>query len=258
MPEAKKLSVIMPLLNEEQILEQSVTELAEKLDEVVGPQCWQLVPVDNGSTDKTPEILEQIKKKWPNTLNLRLEEKNIGKAMKHGLLNAEYPIAMILPLDEFDSSFLTWAWENTEKYDLILGSKRVDPTMIKQPPYRRLLSWGLNSLLQLSLQNVTADTHGAKLVKLATVRPHIEKTVISRGQFDTELTLRVLRAGLWVAEVPVSHEELRPPRNLMLTKIGRNIVDLIRLNFVMKDVEYKDHVRYHRFCIDDLNSLTEK
>jgi len=245
----------MPLLNEEEILESAAENLANVLDTVIGPQAWQFVPVDNGSTDETPAILSRLKQRWPNTLNLRLEEKNIGKAMKHGLLNAEYEWAMILPLDEFDPGFLRWAWANKTKYDLILGSKRVDPTLNEQEPYRRLLSWGLNALLQLTLQNVTADTHGAKLLKLKTLKPHIERTVISRGQFDTELTLRSLRAGLRLAEIPVRYAEKRAARNWMLTKIGRNVVDLYRLNRVMKDVPFKDRIRYHRYCLDDIETM---
>ena len=255
MTDHSKLSVIMALLNEEEILEAAIENLSHHLDDCVGEGNWQLIPVDNGSTDRTPQILDQFAKKWPATRHLRLEEKNIGKAMKHGLLHADYSWAMILPIDEFDPKFLRWAWDNHHDYDLVLGSKRVDPTLNQQTAYRRLLSWGLNALLQLTLDNVTADTHGAKLLNLDVVKPIIKSTVISRGQFDTEVTLRSLRKGLRIAEIPVRYEEKRAARNWMLTKIGRNVVDLYRLNKALRAVPFADRIRYRRFSLDDVDAL---
>jgi len=43
------------------------------------------------------------------------------------------------------------------------------------------------------------------------MRPVLGQCVMRRGQFDTEFTLRALRAGLWLAEVPVPIVEIRPP-----------------------------------------------
>ncbi len=246
MTQRDSLSVIMPLLNEEEILDAALSRLVASLNAVVGEGAWQLVPVDNGSTDRTPAILENLARRWPETRHLTLKEKNIGKAMKHGLLHADHRWAMILPIDEFDPTFLHWAWAHRNDYDLILGSKRVDRQLNRQTPYRRLLSWGLNTLLHLTVGNVTADTHGAKLVDMEKIRTLIEQTVIMRGQFDTELTLRCLRRGLRVAEIPVSYREQRPARNLMITKIGRNLVDLVRLNRVLRTVPVAAPMRYQR------------
>ena len=73
-----------------------------------------------------------------------------------------------------------------------------------------------------------------------------------RGQFDTEMTLRAMRSGLWLAEVPVPLTELRPPRNLMLTKIYRNLIDIMRLRSVIKKFPQKAPLRYHRWAREDL------
>jgi hypothetical protein len=48
--------------------------------------------------------------------------------------------------------------------------------------------------------------------------------------------MRALRGGLWVAEVPVPIVQAPRQRNLMLAKIYRNLVDLWRLQRVMRDV----------------------
>ena len=40
---------------------------------------------------------------------------------------------------------------------------------------------------------------------------------MTRGQFDTEFTLKALRGGLDIAEIPIVYQESRKPRNLMIT-----------------------------------------
>ena len=77
---------------------------------------------------------------------------------------------------------------------------------------------------------------------------------MERGQFDTELTMRALRGGLWVAEVPVPIVQIRKPRNLMLGKIYRNFVDLLRLRRAMRNVG-SVRTRYHRWAREDMEQM---
>ena len=46
------------------------------------------------------------------------------------------------------------------------------------------------------------DTHGLKLVDLKKNIEIIKNSKITRGQFDTEITLKALRGGLDIAEIP--------------------------------------------------------
>ena len=57
---------------------------------------------------------------------------------------------------------------------------------------------------------------------------------------NTELTLRVLRGGLWVAEIPIPYMEKRKARNFMVKKISQNIWDLFRFYRVMKKFPMKE------------------
>jgi len=243
---APLLSVVMPLLNEEDILWRTCGMVAAHLDRVVGAESWQFVPVDNGSTDGTPETLIRVAERWPATRPIRLNEKNIGRAIRAGLKAAAAQWAYVLPIDEFDVRFLEWAWRHRIDYDLILGSKRLAAQRNRQTIYRRVLSWGLNAGLRVLAGNVTADTHGQKLLYRPAFDAILDRTVMDRGQFDTELTIRAVRSGLRVAEIPVDYEEKRPPRNLMVTKIGRNAVDLLRLSWALRSEHRSPTIRYRR------------
>jgi glycosyltransferase involved in cell wall biosynthesis len=248
------LSVVVPIFNEQGHLWPMAAALSRELDRVAGPSCWQFVLVDNGSRDGSAQEIARILAAWPASRSLKLDQPNYGTALKAGLQAAAAPFAYIINVDFWDPLFLRWSWANRHQYDLILGSKRADPTINKLPPYRKFLSAGLNLIFQVFFDFVGRDTHGQKLVRLAAFRDVIPKCVMQRGQFDTELTMRALRGGLWVAEVPVPIAEKRSPRNLMLAKIWRNFVDLVRLRRAMRTVPSL-RTRYHRWSREDMEEM---
>jgi glycosyltransferase involved in cell wall biosynthesis len=248
------LSVIVPVYNEEDHLWQMAERLGHALDRVVGSACWQYVLVDNGSVDGSSKVLDAIIASWPTSRVLTLDRPNYGTALRVGLQAAEAPFAYVINVDFWDPLFLQWSWVNRHQYDLILGSKRADPTLNKLPAYRKFLSAGLNLVFQVFFDFVGRDTHGQKLIRLAAIHDILPRCVMERGQFDTELTMRALRAGLWVAEVPVPIAQARSSRNLMLAKIYRNFADLLRLRRVMRDVPSM-RTRYHRWAREDMEEM---
>jgi glycosyltransferase involved in cell wall biosynthesis len=247
------LSVILPIRNEEKILWNVGKALAEHFDRIVGAGNWQYVLCENGSSDGTQQIIKQIIEHWPTSKALKLKKADYGNALREGILASEGKWNLIMNVDHlWDPPYFEWAWKHREEYDLIIGSKRADPTLNRQDQYRRILSAGLNSLLQYLFDCAAAETHGMKLIRTETLRPVARLCQMRRGQFDTELTLRALRGGFWVAEVPMPYIEKRNSKNFMIKKIGQNIWDLHRFYKVMKDVPYEGNIKYRRFCREDL------
>ena len=246
------LSIIVPLYNEEDSLGEMAAALGPILDKYVGSGDWQFVFVDNGSKDRTPQIARALCGQWPSSKYIRLERPNYGDALASGLDSADGAWSYIINVDFWDEVFLAWAWENSETYDLIMGSKRADFTLNEQPRYRVILSWGLNTILQFVFGFVGTDTHGQKMLKMATMAPILSQTIMRRGQFDTEFVIRALREGLWFAEVPVPIVETRRQRNLMVKKIVQNLVDIVRLRRIIHQVRYKGPIRYHRWAREDM------
>ena len=246
------LSVVVPIYNEEEILWDTAVELAAVLDGVVGPGQWQFVLVDNGSRDATPEIVARIVEAWPQTTALSLARPNYGAALRAGLEASAGVWVHIINVDFWDAAFLGWAWRQRVNYDLVLASKRADPTINGQTRYRRLLSWALNAILGLLFEFVGADTHGPKLLRMAAMRPIYHRCVMERGQFDTEFTLRALRTGLRVAEIPIAYSEKRRNRNWMINKIAWNLKDIVRLRRVIQAVPWQGPLKYHRWSHGDM------
>ena len=248
------LSVIVPIFNEEGTLKEMSERIAPHLDSIAGPHRWQFVLVDNGSKDDSSAICDQIMERWPGSIKIHLPHPDFGDALYHGLVNATGPWAFIINADFWDIPFMRWCFKTRGSYDLVMGSKRADAALNRQHRYRKVLSWGLNVILQTVFGFVGSDTHGLKFLYLPALRPILKACLLRRGQFDTEFTLRASRAQLWLAELPVPISESRPPRNLMLTKIVRNFIDIARLYRIMKATPATSATRYHRWARMDVEN----
>jgi hypothetical protein len=254
-PSALQLSIVVPVYNEAPILLDMAEQLAVHCDEIAGRGRWQFVLVDNGSTDGSAAVCAEIARRWPGSVLIELYRPDYGEALCQGLAHAAGPWAFIINVDFWDVPFMRWCFRTRGVYDLVVGSKRADFLLNQQQSYRRLLSWGLNTILQAVFGFVGSDTHGQKFVCLPIMRPIFRSCVMRRGQFDTEFTLRAARARLWIAEVPVPIVELRKARNLMLHKVIRNFVDIRRLHRVMRGVPITAATRYHRWSREDVEKL---
>ena len=259
-PTAPLLSVIMPIRNEAAILWHNAEILAAQFDAVVGAGTWKFILVDNNSTDSTPGIIKRMIERWPPSETVFVEKPNYGAALKAGFARADTPYVATLDVELWDLPFIAWAWKRRDDYDLFIGSRRADPSLCERPRYRWFLSWGLNAVLQLFFEFTGTETHGPKVIRMARMRELIERCVSDRGQYDTEIVLRAIRAGRMIVEVPISNSEVegRKPRNLMLKKIVWNITAFNRLRRVLRDVPREGPVRYRRFTREDVLSEGEQ
>jgi glycosyltransferase involved in cell wall biosynthesis len=246
------VAVVIPLFNEEAIVTQKLEEIAEVFDSFIGEEHWFFVLVENGSMDKTPQLVEEATRRWPQSYAVTLTEPNYGAALKAGLRSVKRKWAYTLDIEQWDAPFIAWSWKHRQSYELFIGSKRGDPTLNDQAPYRRLLSCGLNGVLQVLMQFSGTDTHGCKLIDCDSLRSIIDACQLDRGQFDTEMVLRAVRARKRIVELPVEYREYRPMRNWMIKKIVWNLRAVRRLTRVMAEVPFEGSIRYYRFAREDL------
>ncbi len=231
---------------------ENLQRLANFFDALLGSGAWLFVLVDNGSTDNTPGLLTAAVERWPSSRSINLPSPNYGAALKAGLRAATTQWVYLLDIEQWDMPFMTWAWANRTDYHVFIASKRADPTINFQEPYRRLLSAGLNATLQVLFGFSGTDTHGPKLLNRRALESIIEACVLDRGQFDTELVLRAMRNRKLLVEVPVEYRESRPHRNWMIKKILWNLLALRRLQRVMRGVPYEGYVQYYRLTREDV------
>ncbi len=95
---ANKLSVVIPCKNEEEVIAET-TERVSRACEATGSQ-WELILIDDGSTDRTWAAILQLQKASPNIIGLRLS-RNFGhqKALCAGLTYSTGDRILILDAD---------------------------------------------------------------------------------------------------------------------------------------------------------------
>jgi dolichol-phosphate hexosyltransferase len=99
-----ELSILMPVYNEEGTIVQAIDRA---LDADVGTDSYELVIVDDGSTDDTRRLLEE--RKWPEQVRITIANQNRGKgqAIRTALEEARGTYSVILDADlEYDPNDL--------------------------------------------------------------------------------------------------------------------------------------------------------
>ncbi len=204
------LSIVVPAYNEGMRLRESLPRILAYLNQDYSGS--ELIVVDDGSTDNTADVANEI---LTNSANVRTGvlsyRQNLGKgrAVRLGLLAARGDVALFTDAD------LSTPITETPKlvgpieegsYDLTFGSRALDRKMIGVHQSWRREQGG--RVFNLAVRMATGlpfwDTQcGFKAFRMAVCRPLIEGATIDRFGFDVELIYLAYRAGLRLREVPV-------------------------------------------------------
>jgi glycosyltransferase involved in cell wall biosynthesis len=135
MTKVPELSIFFPFWNEEQNLE-SVVKKAIPVAEKVAEK-WEIIMVDDGSSDKTLEVANKLAKENPNLVAVsHTKNRGYGAALKTGFSTAKYNLVVFNDGDgQFDLGEIDRFIEKIEKCDIVIGfrKKRLDN------PFRHLL-----------------------------------------------------------------------------------------------------------------------
>lgn len=247
-----ELSIIVPVFNEEKILNEAMGIISKVFDKCAGKGKWKFVFINNNSTDNSANIIQDLIAKNPGS-EVHIEyTRNYGAAIKNGINRVDTDWFLVIDVEQWDIPFLNWSWNNRNSHDLFIGSKRADITLNSQSNYRYFLSWGLNSLIQLFFTYPGMDTHGSKLVRTSSVKDFLPDCLSSRGQYDTEIVLRSVIVGSRIIEVPVKYVEVRKQKNFMFKKIFFNLIGFVKLWFRLRNLSVKGPIKYHRLDRDTL------
>ena len=226
--QAVEISVVIPAYNEEQ----NVTGLLERIEDVFEPlgQPFEAVFVDDGSTDKTLELLQEHKqlKPWLRVIAL---DRNHGQtcAIAAGFEASRGAIIATLDADlQNDPAEIPRLIEMLSGCDAVAGWRvnRQDPWL------RRVATRIANGVLnKLSGESIHDSACSLKVYK----RACIEGLTLYEGLHRFMPTLVRMR-GFKVMEIPVSHHR----RNAGKAKYGvwnrifRAFADLLAVRWMKK------------------------
>ncbi len=222
-----QISIVIPIYNEEVILSQSVRHLVQGCD--AHGISYELVLCENGSTDRTVEIAEQLCEELPTVRLLRYPEPNYGGALNAGIQSARGKNIICFEIDFYDIPFVEIANVMLKKYDAVIGSKRSPGARDRRPWVRRFITWGFNTFLRIFYRFKGTDTHGIKAFRAGPAKLVAASCQTGRDIFTTELVLRMERANFRMCEIPLEIEEIRPAPINIMKRVPGTLKNLWRL-----------------------------
>jgi len=240
----KLLSVIIPAYNEEKLIGLTISKFVSFLDKQ--NFSWEIIVVDDGSSDNTSEIVESVKN--PKISLIRLE-KNQGKggALKIGFQRAtgEYQIFsdadLSVPIETI-TPFL----KALKDYDVVIASRRVKGAQIKlhQPWFRENMGRIFTSLTQILIGSKVADfTCGFKGFTRISAQEIFGRSLISRWAYDAEIVFLAEKYDLRVLQYPAAWENRKDTRVVLGKVVLESLRDLIKIRINDLQGRYERNVK---------------
>jgi glycosyltransferase involved in cell wall biosynthesis len=227
---APQLSIVIPVYNEEAILEAAVKDLVDRLSSF--KESYELVLAENGSRDNTVALAEELSKRFPQVRTFSLGEPNYGKALKRGILEATGDIVICDEIDLCDTDFYKRALAilHADEADFVVGSKVLDASSDERPFLRHAATLVINGILRVTLGFKGTDTHGLKAFKRKVVAPVAETCIVDKDLFASELVIRAERTNVVrIREIPVRVLEKRAPSIHLFRRVPNVLKGVARL-----------------------------
>ena len=204
--DAPTVEIVVPVHDEELILESSVARLTDHLDHAF-PYPWSITIVDNASTDATADVVARLCESDQRIRGLQLDEKGKGRAVRTAWLASDADVVAYTDVDL--STGLTGllpliAPLVSGHSDVSVGSRLSAGAVGARGPKRELISRAYNLLLRLVFAVRFRDAQcGFKAMRSDVAQRLLPEVHDDAWFFDTELLLLAEHNGLRVHEVPV-------------------------------------------------------
>ncbi len=217
-----KVLLVIPTHNESLVIASTFKTLSEFCCANLTGYDWQILVADNGSTDDTHERACELRVSC-----FKIQEPGRGRAIKKAW--TDYPADLYVYMDAdlaTDLEALPRLLLALETNDLVTGSRLHPGSRVGRSGKREILSRVYNTLTRLLLHTKIQDSQcGFKGMRAEAVRMILPQVEHTGWFFDTELLVRSERAGLCVAEIPITWQEHRTPARKSTVKIFETVWD---------------------------------
>jgi dolichol-phosphate mannosyltransferase len=206
--------IVLPCYNEEENIEPLVNTIARVLTPCT---TYQIIAINDGSRDKTLEILKELCGKYPLRLLEHETNRGLAAALQTGLseaikLSSKEDFIITMDSDNtHDPKYIIDMMKAAKKADIIIGSRYVENgRQLNVPFYRVIMSRAVNFLIAKVMKIPAKDaTSGYRCFKASTLQKldliSNHNLIESRG---FEASLEILAKAFWcnstIKEVPIT------------------------------------------------------
>lgn len=216
-----KLSIIIPVYNEEQVIGQIASDLKKELNRLGLEQ--EIIIVNDGSTDASKNILETI----PEIKLLHHHRnKGYGASLKTGARHSQYEWLLFFDGDgQHKVEYIKEFVRHTEEHDIIIGARQGYQGPYLRQPGKKLLHWTANYLAGTKIPDLNS---GFRLVKKEFFLKH--QHIFPDGfSLSTTSTLAFLKEGLNVKYIPVTINRRTGKSSLKISDGFNTLMLILRL-----------------------------
>ncbi|QJU08762.1 glycosyltransferase [Candidatus Saccharibacteria bacterium oral taxon 488] len=227
------IDIVVPVLNEEKILQKSITTLDEYMAKHL-PYRYQITIADNGSQDKTLEIANNLAKKHQSVRVVSLVERGRGRALKQVWQNSPADILTYMDVDLSTSldDFLPMIQPLVAgEAGVAIGSRLMKDSRTSRGVKREFISRCYNNIIKWTSGTKFSDAQcGFKAIRRDVAAKFLPKIKDNEWFFDTELLIKTERAGVPIHEQPVTWIEDTDSRVKIVKTAVDDLKGLYRVN----------------------------
>jgi len=227
------VSVVVPVLNEQEIISETVEIFLRDLSNVCGE--YELIIVNDGSVDNTQAILEELVVIYPERLKIVKNSKNLGsgRSLINGFKNARFPLVATnfadRPFDLKEMEYILPLFDKETDFVVVSRFDRSANTI-----YRKLTSLVNYYLIRLLFRVRVGDFQFVQIYKkevLDNINVEANHTFV-----PPEIIIKALKKRYRMAEYKAKFY----PRNKGKAKCGHprviftTLYDIFRLWFKIK------------------------
>jgi len=227
-----RVDVVLPILNEEHVLERSVRALHLFLaDNLL--HDWRIVIADNGSTDGSLAVARGLEARLTEVVVIHIPEAGRGRALSRAWLSGEADVYAYMDIDlstDLEAFPRLVNAVASQGVDLASGTRLGPGSETTRSLKREVLSRGFVFLTNLLFRTRLRDTQcGFKAISRACAERLLPLTVDTGWFWDTELMLLAAKGGWRIAFVPVRWLEDTDSRVKVASTAWRDLMGLARL-----------------------------
>ncbi|OHA13500.1 MAG: hypothetical protein A2909_00630 [Candidatus Tagabacteria bacterium RIFCSPLOWO2_01_FULL_39_11] len=232
-----KWLIALPAYNEALVLEKNVNKLVDFCQKNLKPTNWQIVIVDNASTDQTAEVGKRLAARYENVDYIFVSQKGKGAAIRAAWVSQTADIYCFMDADlATDLSALPRLVQAMAGgAEVVIGSRFQPQSQVKRSMIRWLVSWGYRLALKILLKTKINDAPcGFKAINQAVKTAILPLVQNKEWFFDSELVILAEKKGYWVQEIPVIWADPREGKDKSRVKIFSLGRDYLKQIFALR------------------------